>query len=41
MLSFICDLLANVGSFIAQTANVGCAILLIADEPECPSSLID
>jgi len=41
MLEIFCDLVAKLGSFISQTANVGCFVLVMFDEPECPECLID
>ncbi len=40
MLGFFADLLAKVGSFVATTSEIGCIMWIIADEPECPQSLI-
>lgn len=40
MLGFIAGLAAKLGAFVASTCEVGCLIFLIADEPECPKSLI-
>ena len=40
MLGFLAGLLGKLGAFIATTAEVGCVILLVVDEPECPQALI-
>lgn len=40
MLGFLAGLLGKVGAFIATTTEVGCVMLVILDEPECPESLI-
>ncbi len=40
MLGFIAAIAAKVGAFVASTCEIGCIFLLIADEPECPKSLI-
>lgn len=40
MLGFLAGLLGKVGAFVASTAEVGCVMLVILDEPECPESLI-
>ena len=34
------SILAAVGNFVANVGQIGCFWLLIADEPECPKSLI-
>ena len=36
---FLADLLANVGTWLAQFASQGC-IWVWLDEPKCPKSLI-
>ena len=38
-MEFIANLLANIGSSLAETSSSGC-FLAFADEPECPESLI-
>ena len=40
MLGFLAGLLGKIGAFIATTTEVGCVLLVILDEPECPESLI-
>ena len=40
MLGFVAGLLGKLGAFIATTAEVGCVLLVVIDEPECPQSLI-
>ena len=40
MLGFIAGLIAKVGAFVASTCEVGCVLLIMLDEPECPKSLI-
>ncbi len=40
MLGFLAAVAAKVGAFLAATGEVGCILLFIADEPECPKSLI-
>ena len=40
MLNFLAGLLAKFGAFVASTCEIGCAIFVILDEPECPKSLI-
>lgn len=40
MLGFLAGLLSHVGAFVASTCEIGCVLLVILDEPECPKSLI-
>ncbi len=40
MLNFLAGLLAKFGAFIASTSEIGCMLLFVVDEPECPKSLI-
>jgi cyclic lactone autoinducer peptide len=40
MLAALAGLLGKIGAFIATTTELGCVFLLLADEPECPESLI-
>lgn len=40
MLAALAGLLGKIGAFIATTAEVGCVMVLLIDEPECPESLI-
>lgn len=40
MLGFLAGLLGKVGAFVASTAEVGCILLFMYDEPKCPESLI-
>ncbi len=40
MLSFLAGVVAKVGAFVASTCEIGCAVLIFFDEPECPESLI-
>lgn len=40
MLGFLAGILAKVGAFVASTCEIGCAIFVLIDEPECPKSLI-
>lgn len=38
-MAFVASLLATVGSFLATMGSQAC-VLILADEPECPKSLI-
>lgn len=38
-MAFVASLLATVGSFLATMGSQAC-FLIIADEPECPKSLV-
>ncbi len=38
-MAFVASLLATVGSFLATMGSQAC-ILVVADEPDCPKSLI-
>jgi hypothetical protein len=40
MLAFAAGLLAKLGAFVASTCEIGCVLLVVLDEPECPESLI-
>lgn len=40
MLAALAGLLGKIGAFIATTTEVGCVMVLLVDEPECPESLI-
>lgn len=40
MLAALAGLLGKIGAFIATTTEVGCVLVLLVDEPECPESLI-
>lgn len=40
MLGFLAAVAAKVGAFVASTCEVGCVLLFLLDEPECPKSLI-
>ncbi len=40
MLAFLATVAAKVGAFLAATGEVGCIVLFVVDEPECPKSLI-
>lgn len=40
MLGFLAGILAKVGAFVASTCEIGCVLLVVLDEPECPKSLI-
>lgn len=40
MLTTLAGLLGKIGAFIATTTEVGCVLVLLVDEPECPESLI-
>ena len=38
-MEFLANLLANIGATIAETSSNAC-VLWLADEPECPESLV-
>ena len=38
-MAFIASLIATVGSFVASMGSQAC-VFVVADEPECPKSLI-
>ncbi len=38
-MEFLANLLANLGGAVAKTGESAC-IFMVADEPECPESLI-
>lgn len=40
MLSFLAGVISHIGAFVASTCEIGCALLILIDEPECPKSLI-
>ncbi len=40
MLGLFVDLLAKVGSFVANTTEMGCVLFMLFEEPKCPQSLI-
>lgn len=40
MLAALAGILGKIGAFIATTAELGCVMVLLVDEPECPESLI-
>lgn len=40
MLGFLAGILSHIGAFVASTCEIGCMVLFLVDEPECPSSLI-
>ena len=40
LLGFVAALAAKVGAFVASTCEIGCVMLFVLDEPECPKSLI-
>lgn len=40
MLSVLAELIAQIGAFVASTCEIGCLFYFMADEPECPKSLI-
>ena len=40
MLAALAGLLGKIGAFIATTAEIGCVMFLLIDEPECPEALI-
>ena len=40
MLAALAGLSGKIGAFIATTTEVGCVILILVDEPECPEALI-
>jgi cyclic lactone autoinducer peptide len=41
MLGFLVRILVTVGKFVANSSNIGCLFVFIADEPVCPKSLIE
>lgn len=40
MLAALAGLLGKIGAFIATNCEIGSVIFIVADEPECPESLI-